>query len=102
MLAQEASSQANAPYWMPEPTTQHTPRKLPKPIYLANFQKRCDNLRAALTAWQCQDAQNKEVEEVVEAAAAKLAALEMGKATAVKLAKLAHLEMNMELAALEM
>ena len=83
MLAQEASSQG-----MSEPMTQHTPRKLPKPIYL--------------TAWQCQDAQNKEVEEVVEAAAAKLAALEMGKAAAVKLAKLAHLELNLELAALEM
>ena len=83
MLAQEASSQG-----MSEPMTQHTPRKLPEPIYL--------------TAWQCQDAQNKEVEEVVEAAAAKLAALEMGKAAAVKLAKLAHLELNLELAALEM
>ena len=81
MLAQEASSQG-----MSEPMTQHTPRKLPKPIFnLANFQKRCDNLRAALTAWQCEEAQNKEVEEVVEAAAAKLAALEMRKATAVKL-----------------
>ena len=74
-----AEDAAHAPE--PKTQTQHTPRKLPTPIFnLAGFQKRCDNLMEALTAWNRADAQNKEVEEVVEAAAKKLAALETLKA----------------------